>query len=83
MSAVVLNVTGLILDAVGIVLLFLYGPPPSIISRKAGMVILWPSGDESQQQRKSDRHILIGRCALGLIVIGFFLQILANFKYSL
>ena len=83
MSYVSLNVTGLILDAVGIVLLFVYGPPPSVISKQAGIIIMYPSGDESQQQRKIDRHILIGRCALGLIVVGFLLQILANLKYSL
>ena len=76
MSYVSLNVTGLVLDAVGIVLLFVYGPPPSVIGKQAGTIILWPSGGgKSQEQRKIDRHILIGRCALGLIVVGFLLQI--------
>ena len=79
MSYVALNVTGLGLDALGIVLLFFYGPPPGV--QPAGTLLLW--GKDEVQERKNKRNALIGRCALGIIVLGFLLQILANLKYSL
>ena len=80
MSYVTLNVVGLGLDAIGIILLFFFGPPPSI--RPTSIRLVLEDVDESQE-RKNKRNTLIGRCALGIIVIGFLLQILANLKYSL
>lgn len=76
-TEIAFNTIGLILDIVGAMLLFTHGPPPGVLSKKAGTVILWGIGDREQEQRKIDRHIWIGRSAIGLIVVGFMLQLIA------
>lgn len=78
-TEIVVNTTGLIFDIVGAVLLFGYGPPPGVLMRKAGKVLRWGTDNREEEQRRIDRHILIGRCAIGLIVVGFALQLLAGF----
>lgn len=76
-TEIAFNTMGLAVDIVGAILLFTHGPPPGVISRKAGAVIIWPTGNEEQEQREINRHIRIGRLAICLIVFGFALQLIA------
>lgn len=78
-TEIAFSTIGLTLDIVGAVLLFTYGPPPGVLSKEAGTVLLWGIDNREQEQRKIDRHIVIGRAAIGLIVVGFMLQLIAQF----
>jgi len=77
MTEIAFNTIGLILDIIGATLLFTHGPPPGVLSKEAGTVILWGIENRDHEQRKIDQHILIGRLAICLVVVGFVLQLIA------
>lgn len=66
---------GLVLDIIGVLLLWRFGLPESI-SRTGAQHMILEQTDEAEVNlaRKYDRHARIG---IGLIVAGFGLQILA------
>ncbi|MCP4487093.1 MAG: hypothetical protein GY820_07215 [Gammaproteobacteria bacterium] len=70
----VLILIGLILDIIGVIILFIHGPPISPILPD-GSEMLW---GESTEERKTlaQKKIRFSKIALGLIVFGFMLQLI-------
>ncbi len=79
-AEMMLNTLGLTCDIIGAILLFTHGPPPGILRKEVGISLIWDSGESEAEaeQRKIDKHIRIGRSAIGLIVFGFLLQLIAS-----
>ena len=74
-----LNSFGLILDIIGICLLFKFGLPPSSYREKQGFALLLESApSEEEKEEQTRRYDQRSRWALALIVIGFVLQIASN-----
>jgi hypothetical protein len=71
----ILNSAGLLLDIVGVVLLFKYGLPEEI--RRSGSVSLSVGKDEKEAKR-AKLYVRRGRLGLGLLIAGFFLQLVSN-----
>lgn len=76
MTSYCLNIIGLSLDIVGVILLFFFGLPPSI-SRDGTNFIILEQKDEKEAKR-AKIYDFLSRIALILLVVGFFLQIIAN-----
>ena len=74
--ASVVNSVGLLLDIVGVVLLFRYGLPPAGVSRTGADVLTWGGGPEAR--KKGRRYVCLSWVALGCLVTGFALQIVSN-----
>ncbi|MXX73092.1 MAG: hypothetical protein F4Y73_14705 [Gemmatimonadetes bacterium] len=70
-----INTGGLLLDIVGVVLLFRFGLPPDV-SRDGAVV--WTLGTDEGEVRKAKRFVWVSWAALGLIVTGFILQIVST-----
>ena len=73
-SAVV-NSAGLLLDIIGVILLFCYGLPPDV-DREGKQILTW--GKDEEEACKGKRYDRISWVALVLLVIGFTLQIISN-----
>ncbi len=74
-SAELFNTVGLILDIFGVVLLFRFGLPPDV-SRDG--TVGFALGTDEREARRAKRYARISWTALGLIVTGFLLQIVAT-----
>jgi hypothetical protein len=78
----ILNATGLILNAAGVVLLFYFGMPYRI--RTEGKTARTVYTGEREDLQKADRkYDLLGRAGLGLILAGTALQVYAIVKAAL
>jgi len=84
MNSATLNSVGLVLDIIGVILLFLYGLQSDAERPHAdghGM-ILWPGVVPASESRKLDRrwrrHLRLSQLGLALLVLGFVLQIVSN-----
>lgn len=75
LSPEIVNTLGLALDIVGVLLLFWFGLPPDVSRRGA---VGWTLGTDEAEARKAKRYEWISWTALGLIVAGFGLQIVAT-----
>lgn len=75
MTASVLNTIGLSLDIVGVVGLFLFGLPPKVSDQGFTLRIAPP---EPREVAKKKRYGIYSWSSLVLIVVGFSLQIAAN-----
>ena len=69
---------GLVLDIVGVSLLFKYGLSPEL-RESGGSVLVWGGGMSSEEAKEYRRYKRMSRIALGLLVVGFVLQIVGNF----
>ena len=69
----VVNSAGLVLDIGGVVILFCYGLPAEI--RKEHLLSV---GENEKQVRKWNHYKRISRLGLGLLVLGFSLQLVSN-----
>ena len=80
-----LNSLGLILDIVGVVLLFFFGLPVEDVSKFGGQQLLWPAGEEQERlnQERYRRRQLLSRMALVCLVSGFTLQLLSSLFHIL
>lgn len=67
---------GLLLDAIGVVLVWRFGLPPEI-SRHGHSSILLEGVDEAEK-RKAQIYDWLSRLGLFLIVLGFIVQIIGN-----
>ena len=76
----IINSIGLGLDIVGVIMLFLYGLPKEI--NRCGYVVL-SFGEDENEAKKWNRYNRLSWAALGLIVLGFLLQIVSNFTHEL
>lgn len=75
--AVIINSFGLLLDIVGVILLFCYGLPPEGVSRTGGQLL--SVGTNPEVQEKAKRYDRLSWAALFCLVMGFVLQIVSNF----
>jgi hypothetical protein len=70
------NSLGLVLDIVGAVLLWLYGIPEPI-SRTGAQYLITGMTDEKTKQKAKRFHTL-SKLGLGLLIVGFVLQLASN-----
>lgn len=75
LSSELVNTVGLILDIVGVILLFRFGLPPDV-SRSGGNLLTW--GVDEDEVKKGKRYDKISWTALAVIVLGFALQIVST-----
>lgn len=71
-----LNISGLVLDIVGVVLLFKFGLPPNGVSRRGPSLLL--EQDDPERSNKVKLYDRISYAALAILIVGFTLQIIAN-----
>ena len=71
------NSFGLVLDIVGIVLIWLYGIPEPISHR--GAQYLTTGLTDEKEKKKAERFHALSKVGLELIIIGFVLQLASNF----
>ena len=84
-----LNSTGLIFGIMGVVLIFIWGPPQPELEEGMGVGLAedTPIDDSGktvnefndQVRRRRKRHNIVSKLGLGLIFIGFVLQLWATF----
>ena len=70
---------GLILDIFGVLLLFFYGFPSKISRQKPTLVV---RNYTDKENKNIIKHFLLSNITIVLIIIGFVLQLLGNFKAS-
>lgn len=79
MSEALFNVIGLGLNVIGGVIIFIWGPPQPSFERAVLLGInVTPEADakyEAQAEARERRHRIMSRVGLGLIIIGFLLQL--------
>ena len=70
---------GLILDIVGVALVFKYGLPADIRER-GGTAIIWGGGKSDEEAKREHRHYKrMSSLGLGCLIVGFALQLVSNF----
>jgi len=74
--AAYLNSLGLILDIIGVVLLFKYGLPEEVSRKGTGALLL--EGNDPSEIAKAKSYDRTAQTALALLVTGFALQIISN-----
>ena len=72
-----INSLGLVLDIVGVVMIWRYGLPEPL-SRKGAIYIIAEQSDQAEKA-KAARYDLLSKTGLGLVLVGFLLQFLSNF----
>ena len=78
MSAACINSVGLFLDIGGVILLFFFGLP-SRVSEGPPYLSFGEDPDSTKQRKKQrKRYQRVSWFALGLLVVGFALQIVSN-----
>ena len=75
MCSAVVNSIGLLLDIVGVVLMFRFGLPPDVTRTGAGY-LTW--GVDEGEVRKSKLYDRMSWVALALLILGYGLQIASN-----
>ncbi len=73
-----MNSRGLFLDVIGAALIFKFGLPADIRRSGASYLLLESSPDEKEKQL-AKKYDLWGRIGIGLLIIGFILQIISNY----
>ena len=78
MSAASINSVGLVLDILGVILLFSFALPSRVI--EGPPVLSLGEDPDSTKQREKQRkwYKFWSRLALGLLILGFVLQIVSN-----
>ena len=71
-----INSTGLVFDIAGALLLWKYGLPEAI--NKDGSINLILEQKNSKEVAKGKRYDNMSKIALGLLILGFALQLLSN-----
>ena len=72
--AELLSTVGISLDIIGVAIIFFFGPAPRV--RRGGGLFLLVGRDE-EADRKSRRNDRCSRYAMGMILSGFALQLMA------
>ncbi|HTO14790.1 MAG TPA: hypothetical protein VLZ83_03425 [Edaphocola sp.] len=84
----ILNTIGLLLGLVGVIIIFIWGPPQPALEEGIGLGLedntpinengktVKQHNDEIRQKRK--RHNILSRVGLGLIFLGFLFQLFAT-----
>jgi hypothetical protein len=77
MTKETISTIGLVLDLVGVLLLFKYGLPSDI--SKDGVTTLSIGTTNNKEIKKWKKYNLWSKIGLGFIFIGFILQIISNY----
>jgi hypothetical protein len=72
-----INTIGLILDIAGVVLVWRFGLPPRV-NRGGASYFMLEETDQDELKREA-RYDRLSRAGLGLVVVGFAIQLLSNF----
>lgn len=72
-----LNIIGLVFDLIGVIMLFKYGLPENI--DKSGAVYFVTGSKDKDEIQKAKKYERLSYIALTCIIIGFSLQLAANF----
>jgi hypothetical protein len=75
--AKLVNSSGLFLDICGALLIFRFGMPEHVSRTGTGALLL--EGVDEAEIEKAKRYDRLGRLGIGLLIIGFVLQLLSNF----
>jgi hypothetical protein len=67
---------GLVLDIVGVVLLFKFGLPEEV--RRSGLRFLATEEEDEDEKRKAQHYDRMGRFGLVLLIAGFVFQLIGN-----
>jgi len=72
---------GLLLDIAGVVMLYFFGPPVSMLRPDGSEYVTCTDYGEEQKQNKitAERKIKISKVALAIIIVGFILQLIGQF----
>jgi hypothetical protein len=73
----VVNSIGLVMDVVGVLLLFKFGLPEDV--RRKGQSYLLLEETDQNEIAKAECYDFWARIALGLVVLGFVAQLVSNF----
>ena len=76
LSPAVISSAGLILDILGVILLFYYGLPEEISKTGRGDLFTW--GSHEEEAKKWKRYKKRSYWGLALLVLGFSLQLVSN-----
>jgi len=88
LSPALLNRIGLLLGLVGVILIFVWGPPQPNLEKGVGLGLQegtrLPDGrtvaeHDRDVARRRRRHTVLSRVGLGLIALAFVLQLIATF----
>ena len=72
-----INSVGLILDVIGVILIWRFGLPPSV--DKTGQIHITAAGVDKEEIKKGKNYDRISRIGLMLLILGFGLQIVSNY----
>ena len=79
-SAGIISSTGLALDIVGVILLFIYGLPSKVTDSPGDRLLWGPSPEVREAEiKKFRRYTRISHIGLVLLITGFTLQLISNF----
>ena len=67
---------GLLLDIIGVVLLWCFGLPPDV--RREGQSYILAEGEDQTEKRKAKLYDCLSKLGLFLIIFGFIVQIVGN-----
>ena len=76
-----INTTGLVLDIVGVALVYWFGLPSDVEHPDSGIEVTWgtpPADERRSREKRWRRHRFWSRFGLILLGCGFLLQILSN-----
>ena len=71
-----MNSIGLIIDIIGVILIFLYGISPMLDVK--GTVFLVAEQEDEVEKKKAKKFQCISRFGLIMVIVGFFLQLTSN-----
>ena len=71
------NSLGLLLDVVGVILIWKFGLPEDINRSGAGHLLL--EGTDESERKRAARYDRLSKIGLTLLVSGFLLQLVSNF----
>jgi hypothetical protein len=77
-----LNTVGLVLGMLGVVILFIWGPPQPSFDEAVPLQLEGPQFDRMAEdvRRLKRRYEIMSRVGLGLIGVGFFVQLVAVWR---
>lgn len=76
MNTYVVNIVGLCLDILGVIIIFIYGLPSDV--SKDGYSTFTIENPDPIEVKKFNRYKLMSRIGLGLILLGFVVQVISN-----
>jgi hypothetical protein len=86
MISIVLTIIGLVLNMIGVFLLYCYGPPIFTILTGGSEVVTWTDTENSEQAKQkaqiAKRRIRVSKYALLIIIVGLGFQIIGQLAFA-